>query len=135
MNATFPANFPGRCLCGASFAAGAQICWDRSIKRATLCPSCRAPKLVSGPAHLVAPGITASLHRHPDTGLVVAVEVRATDGGWRDVEVYRLAGGQWSLAQSGGYGVLTRPAAHATILSWIDATGEGAFATPKALAA
>lgn len=130
----FPAQYPGRCLCGASFPAGARIYWDSSVRRATGCPACAPRKMVAGPARMVR-GLVMRFHRHPDTGLIVAVEVREQDGGWRDVDMYRLADGEWSFASSGGFGALTRPVGHDVVLRWIEESGEDVFATPAALAA
>lgn len=114
---TFAARYPGRCLCGASFPKGAQIFWDGSVRRATLCPSCRSPKAIKGEWKQV-DGVNLRIDTHPKTGAPIFAVV-ATLEDWYNAEVYRLQDGKWRL--HGGGMVFTSTVGH-MIPKWIEAT-------------
>jgi len=114
----FPARYPGRCLCGATFQAGAKIAWDASVRRATLCPKCAAPKLIPGRVRSLSNGLAARFDLHPETREEVACILSDPCGAWGAVEVYRLRDGRWTLASFGREMVLTSTASHEEIEAW-----------------
>lgn len=116
MSAIFPARYPGRCLCGASFVAGARIAWDAQTRRATLCPGCAAPKAKPGTAHDMG-GLSVRFDRHPVTGEIILCAV-SDPTSFRAVEVFRLRDGRWYHAEFGREMVFTGPVSHETIEGW-----------------
>jgi len=85
--ATFPARYPGSCLCGATFKKGAQIAWDGKVRRATLCPSCRAPRAVRGPL-LPVGNLLVRVDTHPTTGAPAVVAITTAEE-FGNAEIYR----------------------------------------------
>ncbi len=113
MNARpFEAKYPGKCLCGASFKAGARIYWDGSVRRATGCPSCASPKLIPGECREVG-GMCWRFDLHPTTREVAALIV--TDPCGCGLEVYRLRDGRWNLSSMGREPVYTGTLTHERI--------------------
>jgi len=96
----FAAKYPGSCLCGARFERGAPIFWDGSVRRATLCPSCRPRRAVKGQTRMCGHGISVRVDTHPDTG-APAVVALSTIEEFGKAEVYRLRGGRWQLTGGG----------------------------------
>lgn len=119
----FPARYPGRCLCGASFQPGASIHWDASVRRATLCPSCETPKLVKGSWHDIDGYMQARFDRHPETGAIAAMIITATDSAWNEWDCYRLEDGVWKPSHGGGALFLTGTLSTETINGWIEKAG------------
>ena len=113
----FPAKFPGSCLCGARFQAGARIYWDASVRRATGCPACAPRKAKPGTPHTLANGLVVRFDTHPDTGAVCLCSI-SDPSAWRAVETYILRDGTWQAHGCGGELVLTRPPTHAQIEGW-----------------
>ena len=112
------ARYPGRCLCGASFAPGARIYWDGSVRRATGCPACAPRKTIPGTPINLKSGVVARFDLHPDTREVCACVVTDPCGAWNACEVYALINGEWRLRSTGREPVLTHPATHAQIEGW-----------------
>lgn len=94
----FPAKFPGRCLCGAHFKAGARIYWDSSARRSTGCPSCATQKAVKGDLKYLKNGLVARFDTHPDTGAVVACLVMDPCGSSRAKESFVMRDGRWQFS-------------------------------------
>lgn len=117
MSAKILAKYPGRCICGAAFKAGSAIYWDASIRRATGCPACAAPRARAGEPRRLSGGLVVRFDTHPQTGEVLLCRV-ADPTEANAVEVYQLVGGQWRPRLQGGRPVLTRPPTHSQIESW-----------------
>lgn len=133
----FPARYPGKCLCGASFAVGAKIYWDGSVRRATGCPACASRKAVKGTPHQLPSGLVVRFDTHPDTGEVVLCAISDPCGAWNAVEVYALVNGEWRLRSIGREPVMSGPVSHAQIEGWraaaLAAASEGRRSTEPPL--
>ena len=112
------AKYPGRCLCGASFAPGARIYWDGSVRRATGCPGCAPKKAIPGAPHNLANGLVVRFDTHPDTGAICLCSVTDPCGAWGAIEVYALVGGEWVLRTIGREPVMAGTPSHAQIEGW-----------------
>ena len=115
---SFPAKYPGSCLCGARFQTGAKIYWDRSISRATGCPTC-CPKAKAGTPFTLSNGLCVSFDTHPTTGDVVLCQLTDPCGAWNACEVYALKDGRWSIRSYGREMVLRAAATHEQVLGWL----------------
>jgi len=119
MSAIFPARYPGRCLCGASFVVGARIAWDAQTRRATLCPGCAAPKAKRGEWHALPSGIHVRFDRHPTTTAIVLMVATSIES--MAMEVFYLKDGKWGFAHCGGGRgeiLFANPVSHETIEGW-----------------
>jgi len=114
----FAAQYPGRCLCGASFAQGARIYWDRSVRRATGCPACTPKKAIPGTPHTLRSGLVVRFDLHPDTREVCLCSISDPCGAWGSVEVYALVGGEWRIRTIAREPVLCGTPTHAQIEGW-----------------
>jgi hypothetical protein len=105
----FAARFPGSCLCGARFDVGAMIFWDASVRRATPCPSCVAPRAIMDKWQPLpnSRGIVYAFGRHPKTG-EIAVCAFADPTSIRAVETCSLRDGHWQWTGCGGEPVFAR---------------------------
>ena len=115
----FQAQYDGRCTCGAPFKAGARIFWDRSIRRATLCPACAPPKMVHHRTVDLPNGLCASFYKHPTTGEVCGVKFTDPCGAWNASEVYQMKDGKWCPVGCGGQLVFSGTVSHETIVGWL----------------
>jgi len=102
------------------------IYWDSSVRRATLCPACKAPTAKAGTVHTLPgnSGITVRFDRHPVTKAIVLAAFSEVCGAWGSCDVYRLKDGEWYLAQSGREGCFSGVVSHSTIEKWRIALGE-----------
>lgn len=118
MSHAFSAKFPGRCLCGASFKAGARIYWDSSVRRATGCPACAPAKARPGKSITVDGAYSVRFDTHPTTGAVVlcAITGKAECGG--AAEVYYLRDGRWTFGSIVREPIFTGSLSHETIEGW-----------------
>ena len=124
----FPARYPGRCICGASFSPGESIYWDASIRRATLCSACETPKLVKGRWHDIDGYMQARFDRHPKTGEVAAMVCTGTDSAYNEWDCYRLENGTWKPSHGGSAMFLTGTLTTETINEWMQKAGVSAAA-------
>lgn len=117
-SAAFAAQYPGRCLCGASFEPGARIYWDRSFRRATGCPACAPKKAIPGTPHTLRSGLVVRFDLHPDTREICLCSITDPCGAWGACEVYALVGGEWRPRAIGREPVLSSTPSHAQIEGW-----------------